>query len=106
MSAFGDFADTENVARHVPEVPRPDLLRWVVIAEKNCHSVTSCQHREFVGGAQAPLLRVPLAEGTLVATPEMPSDDLLPSLQAASDVFGTRARAATVRVMPATAKES
>jgi threonine dehydrogenase-like Zn-dependent dehydrogenase len=34
-------------------------------------------------------MRVPLADGTLVATPEMPSDDLLPSLQAASDVFGT-----------------
>jgi threonine dehydrogenase-like Zn-dependent dehydrogenase len=50
---------------------------------------TSCQHVEFVGGAQAPLLRVPLADGTLVATPEMPADDLLPSLQAASDVFGT-----------------
>jgi threonine dehydrogenase-like Zn-dependent dehydrogenase len=50
---------------------------------------TSCQHVEFVVGAQAPLLRVPLADGTLVATPEMPSDDLLPSLQAASDVFGT-----------------
>src|SRR3954453_15980408 len=28
---------------------------------------SSCQHREFVGGAQAPLLRVPLADGTLVA---------------------------------------
>ena len=30
---------------------------------------TSCQHRELVAGAQAPLLRVPLADGTLVATP-------------------------------------
>lgn len=50
---------------------------------------TSCQHAQFVTGAQAPLLRVPLADGTLVATPEMPSDDLLPSLQAVSDVFGT-----------------
>ncbi len=50
---------------------------------------TSCQHREFVGGAQAPLLRVPLADGTLVATPEAPSDDLIPSLLAVSDVMGT-----------------
>jgi threonine dehydrogenase-like Zn-dependent dehydrogenase len=40
-------------------------------------------------GAQADLLRVPLADGTLVATPEMPSDDLIPSLVAASDVLGT-----------------
>lgn len=50
---------------------------------------TSCQHRELVGGAQAPRLRVPLADGTLVATPEIPPDDLVPSLLAASDVFGT-----------------
>ena len=40
-------------------------------------------------GAQAELLRVPLADGTLVATPEMPSDDLIPSLLSASDVLGT-----------------
>jgi threonine dehydrogenase-like Zn-dependent dehydrogenase len=40
-------------------------------------------------GAQAPLLRVPLADGTLVATPGLPSDDLIPSLLAASDVLGT-----------------
>src|SRR5215204_7165399 len=40
-------------------------------------------------GAQAPLLRVPLADGTLVATPEIPSDELIPSLLAASDVLGT-----------------
>src|SRR5215470_15083856 len=39
---------------------------------------SSCQQRESVGGAQAPLLRVPLADGTLVATPEVPSEDLIP----------------------------
>lgn len=50
---------------------------------------SSCQNREFVGGAQAPRLRVPLADGTLVATPEIPSDDLIPSLLAVSDVMGT-----------------
>src|SRR5882724_3178085 len=50
---------------------------------------TSCQHRQFVGGAQAPMLRVPLADGTLVATREVPSADLVPSMLAASDVFGT-----------------
>src|SRR5438477_13011700 len=38
---------------------------------------TSCQNREFVSTAQAPLLRVPLADGTLVATPEVPSADLI-----------------------------
>ena len=45
--------------------------------------------REFVGTAQAPLLRVPLADGTLVATPEVPSEELIPSLLAVSDVMGT-----------------
>src|SRR5438309_9908846 len=50
---------------------------------------SSCQQREFVGGAQAPMPRVPLADGTLVATPEVPSDDLIPSLLALSDVMGT-----------------
>jgi threonine dehydrogenase-like Zn-dependent dehydrogenase len=50
---------------------------------------TSCIHREPVGGAQAELLRVPLADGTLVATPGIPTPDLIPSLLAASDVLGT-----------------
>jgi threonine dehydrogenase-like Zn-dependent dehydrogenase len=50
-----------------------------------------CVHSEYVGagGAQAELLRVPLADGTLVATPDTPSVDLIPSLLAASDVLGT-----------------
>jgi threonine dehydrogenase-like Zn-dependent dehydrogenase len=50
---------------------------------------SSCQHREWVSTAQAPRLRVPLADGTLVATPDVPSDELLPSLLATSDVLGT-----------------
>ena len=61
---------------------------------------SSCQHRELVGGAQASTLRVPLADGTLVATPERPWDELIPSLLAVSDVFGTgwfAADAANVR---------
>jgi threonine dehydrogenase-like Zn-dependent dehydrogenase len=40
-------------------------------------------------GAQAELLRVPLADGILVAAPELPPADLVPSLLAASDVLGT-----------------
>jgi len=50
---------------------------------------SSCQHAEFVGTAQAPLLRVPLADGTLVATPDVPSGEMVPSLLALSDVMGT-----------------
>jgi threonine dehydrogenase-like Zn-dependent dehydrogenase len=50
-----------------------------------------CVHAELVGalGTQAEYARIPLADGTLVATPGMPSDDLVPSLLAASDVLGT-----------------
>src|SRR5213078_2679220 len=50
---------------------------------------SSCQHREFVSGAQAPMMRVPLADGTLVATRDMPPAELIPSLLATSDVLGT-----------------
>lgn len=50
---------------------------------------SSCEQREFMMGAQAPLARVPLADGTLVATPEIPPDDLIPHLLAVSDVLGT-----------------
>src|SRR5499427_4876589 len=50
---------------------------------------TSCEHRQLVGGAQAPVLRVPLADGTLVPTREVPSAELVPSMLAASDVLGT-----------------
>ena len=50
-----------------------------------------CAHAELMGsiGTQAELARVPLADGTLVATPDMPPEDLIPSLLAASDVLGT-----------------
>ncbi len=50
-----------------------------------------CAHVEYVGaeGAQAEYLRVPLADGTLVATPDLPEEGLLPDLLAASDVLGT-----------------
>ncbi len=50
---------------------------------------SSCVQREFMTRAQAPYLRVPLADGTLVATSDVPSDHLVPSLLAASDVLGT-----------------
>jgi threonine dehydrogenase-like Zn-dependent dehydrogenase len=51
---------------------------------------SSCIHREFMLRAQAPFLRVPMADGTLVATPGgIPSGDFVPSLLACSDVLGT-----------------
>ena len=48
-----------------------------------------CVDARGMSGAQAGWLRVPLADGTLVATPELPPDDLIPSLVSASDVLGT-----------------
>ena len=62
---------------------------------------SSCENVQFMTGAQAPLARVPLADGTLVATGEIPSDDLIPSLLATSDVLGTGWYAAdAARVQP------
>ena len=52
----------------------------------------SCPHREAFGpsgAAQAERMRVPLADGTLVATAGVPSDDLVPHFLATSDVLGT-----------------
>jgi len=50
---------------------------------------SACVQREFMSGAQASLLRVPLADGTLVATKDRPPKELIPSLLATSDVLGT-----------------
>jgi threonine dehydrogenase-like Zn-dependent dehydrogenase len=52
----------------------------------------SCPYREALGptgAAQAERMRVPLADGTLVATPEVPGEDLVPHFLATSDVLGT-----------------
>ncbi|MGI5152927.1 zinc-dependent alcohol dehydrogenase family protein [Plantactinospora sp. CA-294935] len=52
---------------------------------------THCVHRQLASptGAQAEYARIALADGTLIATPDMPAEDLIPSLLAASDVLGT-----------------
>jgi threonine dehydrogenase-like Zn-dependent dehydrogenase len=52
---------------------------------------SSCVHREAIGagGTQAEYARIPLADGTLVATPDLPPADLIPSFLATSDVLGT-----------------
>jgi threonine dehydrogenase-like Zn-dependent dehydrogenase len=52
---------------------------------------SGCVDRRGMGGenCQAEYLRVPLADGTLVATPSLPEPDLIPHLLAASDVLGT-----------------
>jgi len=68
---------------------------------------TSCVHGGFwggggIGGLQAEFARIPLADGTLVAVPDVDeSSDLLPSLLALSDVYLTGYHAAHMgRVSP------
>ncbi|TMH37533.1 MAG: zinc-dependent alcohol dehydrogenase family protein [Betaproteobacteria bacterium] len=85
----------EEVGREVTSVKRGQFVIGSFFASDNSCPIckagyqSSCQHAEFVGGAQAPVLRVPLADGTLVATPGVPSKDMIPSLLSTSDVFGT-----------------
>jgi threonine dehydrogenase-like Zn-dependent dehydrogenase len=86
----------EEVGRAVRSVkPGQFVVGSFATSDNTCPNcqygyTSSCVHREFMTGAQAPVLRVPLADGTLVPTPGgMPSDDLIPGLLAASDVLGT-----------------
>ena len=85
----------EEVGRAVTKIkPGQFVIGSFFASDNTCPNCqigyqSSCQHAEFVGGAQASLLRVPLADGTLVATPGVPSEDLIPSLLSLSDVMGT-----------------
>jgi threonine dehydrogenase-like Zn-dependent dehydrogenase len=85
----------EDVGSAVRSVKRGQFVIGSFFASDNtcpnCQAgyQSSCQHRELVGGAQAGRLRVPLADGTLVATADVPAPDMIPSLLALSDVMGT-----------------
>jgi threonine dehydrogenase-like Zn-dependent dehydrogenase len=85
----------EEVGREVRNIkPGQFVIGSFFASDNTCPTCqigyqSSCHHREMVGGAQAPFLRVPLADGTLVATPDLPSEDLIPSLLTLSDVMGT-----------------
>ena len=55
---------------------------------------TACQNLVGYGssradGGQGEYVKLPYADGTLVATPEVPDDSLVPSLLTLSDVMGT-----------------
>ncbi|HEY8310474.1 MAG TPA: zinc-dependent alcohol dehydrogenase family protein [Gemmatimonadaceae bacterium] len=85
----------EEVGRDVKNIKKGQfVIGSFCISDNTCaicgHGYQSrCVQGEFMNGAQAPLARVPLADGTLVATSELPSADMLPSLLAVSDVLGT-----------------
>jgi len=85
----------EEVGKEVRNIKRGQFVVGSFAASDNtcviCHNgyQSSCVQREFMRTAQAPVLRVPLADGTLVATRDRPPKELIPSLLATSDVLGT-----------------
>src|SRR5918911_2256067 len=88
----------EEVGSEVTTIkPGQFVVGSFVISDNTCPICQAgyqsrCVNYEFVSqtvGTQAEYARIPLADGTLVATPAVPSDDLIPSLLAASDVLGT-----------------
>ncbi|WP_433235986.1 zinc-dependent alcohol dehydrogenase family protein [Streptosporangium sp. CA-135522] len=87
----------ERVGGQVTTIKAGDFVVGSFFASDNTCEIcragyqSRCVQAQLMGaeGAQAELLRVPLADGTLVATPAMPDAGLIPSLLAASDVLGT-----------------
>ncbi|MEU2876205.1 zinc-dependent alcohol dehydrogenase family protein [Streptomyces sp. NPDC007070] len=57
----------------------------------NCRNgfQSNCLNREFMSTCQAEYVRIPNAQGTLVATDEVPGEEFWPGLLAVSDVMGT-----------------
>jgi threonine dehydrogenase-like Zn-dependent dehydrogenase len=100
----------EEVGNEVTTLRRGDfVIAPFVVSDStciNCRSgiTTSCLHGAnwggrdewgyAVDGGQGEAVRVPLADGTLVATPGQPDPALIPSLLALSDVMGTGHHAA------------
>ena len=91
----GIVEEVGSAVRHVK--PGQFVVGSFVISDNTCPICQAgyqsrCVNFAFVSqtiGTQAQFARIPLADGTLVATPDLPSNDLIPSLLAASDVLGT-----------------
>ncbi|MFF1572291.1 zinc-dependent alcohol dehydrogenase family protein [Leifsonia sp. NPDC058292] len=87
----------EQVGDEVTTVKVGDFVVGSFFASDNTCEIcragyqSRCVHAVGMGslGTQAELLRVPLADGTLVATPSAPTPEQIPGLLAASDVLGT-----------------
>jgi threonine dehydrogenase-like Zn-dependent dehydrogenase len=88
----------EEIGSEVKNVKVGDfVVGSFVISDNTCEICQSgyqskCVNGAFVAqtiGTQVEKARIPLADGTLVATPGQPDADLIPSLLAASDVLGT-----------------
>ena len=85
----------EQVGSAVTSVkPGQFVIGGFVASDNTCPNCragvqTSCLQGTGYDGCQSELIRIPLADGTLVATRELPPEDLIPSLLALSDVMGT-----------------
>ena len=87
----------EEVGRDVTTVRPGQFVVGSFVASDNTCAIcragyqSRCVRAEMMVAVctQAEYARVPLADGTLVATAEQPDDELVPSLLAASDVLGT-----------------
>jgi threonine dehydrogenase-like Zn-dependent dehydrogenase len=87
----------EEVGSDVTNIKRGQFVVGSFFASDNTCEIcragyqSRCVNAELMGeiGTQAEFARIPLADGTLVATPELPPNDVVPSLLAASDVLGT-----------------
>lgn len=88
----------EDIGAEVSTVKPGDfVVGSFVISDNTCPICSAgyqsrCVNGIFVDGSigtQAEYARIPHADGTLVATPGQPDEDLIPSLLAASDVLGT-----------------
>lgn len=87
----------EEVGDEVRNIKVGDYVVGSFVASDNTCEIcqagyqSRCVHSVMMGsvGTQAERARIPLADGTLVATPGRPDKDLVPSLLAASDVLGT-----------------
>jgi len=85
----------EEVGKEVKKVKRGQFAVGSFATSDNTCAIcqygyqSSCVQREFMNSAQAPYVRVPLADGTLVATNDLPPKELIASLLATSDVLGT-----------------
>jgi len=87
----------EEIGRDVTNVEPGQFAVGSFFASDNTCAIcragyqSRCVHAELMGaiGTQAEYARIPLADGTLVAVPDQPADDLVPGFLAASDVLGT-----------------
>jgi threonine dehydrogenase-like Zn-dependent dehydrogenase len=87
----------EQIGDAVQKVKVGDFVVGSFVASDNTCEIcqagyqSRCVHQVMMGslGTQSELARIPLADGTLVATPGTPDPELIPSLLAASDVLGT-----------------